>query len=386
MPPVMLMGTPLLQLFNCQQGKGGSKRCAVLVFVTIFSAHTTAHVSPACSEGSDDRADVWPPKKDIPAEEKMRSSALPHAAIPHCIGCERPILDRFILKVLDRPWHADCLKCNECGDQLLDRCYARDRLVYCRDHFFKRFGTKCSMCEEGIPPNEVIRRAGDAVYHLSCFTCIMCKRQLATGDEFYLMENKKLVCKIDYEAAKQREAEQANKRPRTTITAKQLETLKQAYNRSPKPSRHIREQLSHDTGLDMRVVQVWFQNRRAKEKPCFSSDEMSSSDVPINTDSFSGAFLDSKDSPLGNPNRSGSGGPVPLPSIAFPPPSGRGSAEGDSPLHSSIASRFTFQDRLPVQDSPVPLIRYPPVAASTPPEEDFTPPCHEAWKIEPSTF
>ena len=58
----------------------------------------------------------------------------------------------------------------------------------------------------------------------------------------------------------------ANKRPRTTITAKQLEALKRAYNESPKPARHVREQLSAETGLDMRVVQVWFQNRRAKEK------------------------------------------------------------------------------------------------------------------------
>lgn len=57
-----------------------------------------------------------------------------------------------------------------------------------------------------------------------------------------------------------------NKRPRTTISAKSLDTLKQAYQASSKPARHIREQLALQTGLDMRVVQVWFQNRRAKEK------------------------------------------------------------------------------------------------------------------------
>ncbi len=48
----------------------------------------------------------------------------------------------------------------------------------------------------------------------------------------------------------------SSKRPRTTISAKQLEALKQAYNDSPKPARHVREQLSAETGLDMRVVQV----------------------------------------------------------------------------------------------------------------------------------
>lgn len=52
------------------------------------------------------------------------------------------------------------------------------------------------------------------------------------------------------------EADSSVKRPRTTITAKQLETLKSAYNNSPKPARHVREQLSSETGLDMRVVQV----------------------------------------------------------------------------------------------------------------------------------
>jgi Homeodomain len=107
----------------------------------------------------------------------------------------------------------------------------------------------------------------------------------------------------------------ANKRPRTTITAKQLEALKRAYNESPKPARHVREQLSAETGLDMRVVQVWFQNRRAKEKrlkkdagrqrwspyfrpmrpdrgPATDSDERNSLDdqTNVNLDSFASKF------------------------------------------------------------------------------------------------
>lgn len=62
------------------------------------------------------------------------------------------------------------------------------------------------------------------------------------------------------------EFDEINKRPRTTISQNQLDILKQAYSISSKPARYIRESLAMETGLDMRVVQVWFQNRRAKEK------------------------------------------------------------------------------------------------------------------------
>ncbi|XP_051952292.1 LIM/homeobox protein Lhx3 isoform X2 [Xyrauchen texanus] len=195
-----------------------------------------------------------------------RYSSSQSADIPVCAGCNQHIVDRFILKVLDRHWHSKCLKCSDCQSQLAEKCFSRGDSVYCKDDFFKRFGTKCAACQQGIPPTQVVRRAQDFVYHLHCFACIVCKRQLATGDEYYLMEDSRLVCKADYETAKQREADSTAKRPRTTITAKQLETLKNAYNNSPKPARHVREQLSSETGLDMRVVQVWFQNRRAKEK------------------------------------------------------------------------------------------------------------------------
>ncbi|CAG7830698.1 unnamed protein product, partial [Allacma fusca] len=193
------------------------------------------------------------------------------------------ILDRFILKVVDRTWHSRCLKCVECEATLADKCFLKNGQLFCKEDFFKyaiphsskRFGTRCAVCEQGIPPTQVVRRAQDNVYHLQCFVCILCSRQLNTGDEFYLMEDRKLVCKSDYDAAKSKGqlmlvdgtglsdsgGDAPNKRPRTTITAKQLETLKNAYNASPKPARHVREQLSQDTGLDMRVVQVWFQNR-----------------------------------------------------------------------------------------------------------------------------
>lgn len=207
----------------------------------------------------------------VPAEGAVKGLpemlGVPMQQIPQCAGCNQHILDKFILKVLDRHWHSSCLKCADCQMQLADRCFSRAGSVYCKEDFFKRFGTKCTACQQGIPPTQVVRKAQDFVYHLHCFACVICNRQLATGDEFYLMEDGRLVCKEDYETAKQNDDSEAGaKRPRTTITAKQLETLKNAYKNSPKPARHVREQLSSETGLDMRVVQVWFQNRRAKEK------------------------------------------------------------------------------------------------------------------------
>ena len=104
------------------------------------------------------------------------------------------------------------------------KCYLRNGQPYCKDDFYKRFAkTKCANCELGIAPTAIVRRAQDNVYHLHCFNCILCKRALNTGkfvecllnvwilnfenylgDEFYLMEDNKLVCKTDYEAAKQR--------------------------------------------------------------------------------------------------------------------------------------------------------------------------------------
>ncbi|KAJ8414057.1 hypothetical protein AAFF_G00066550 [Aldrovandia affinis] len=233
----------------------------------------------------------------------------------HCAGCERPILDRFLLNVLDRAWHAKCVQCCECKCNLTEKCFSRDGKLYCKNDFFRRFGTKCAGCLQGISPSDLVRKARNKVFHLNCFTCMVCNRQLSTGEELYIIDENKFVCKEDYlntsvikevslnsvssctdrslspdlqdptqddtketdnstssdKETNNNENEEQNsgtkrRGPRTTIKAKQLETLKAAFAATPKPTRHIREQLAQETGLNMRVIQVWFQNRRSKER------------------------------------------------------------------------------------------------------------------------
>ncbi|KAH7700269.1 Mechanosensory protein 3, partial [Aphelenchoides avenae] len=45
-----------------------------------------------------------------------------------------------------------------------------------------------------------------------------------------------------------------------------LDVLNRVFLASPKPSKHARAKLAIETGLSMRVIQVWFQNRRSKER------------------------------------------------------------------------------------------------------------------------
>ncbi|XP_068188022.1 LIM/homeobox protein Lhx1-like [Antennarius striatus] len=231
----------------------------------------------------------------------------------HCASCEKPITDRFLFKVLDRPWHIRCVQCCECKCTLTEKCFSREGKLYCKNDFFRRFGTKCDGCAQGILPSDLVRRAKSKVFHLNCFTCMMCNKQLSTGEELYILDEFKFLCKEDYQNNNGKdtillsvttcsdpslspdsqdqqddgkdsetghlsdkdvgnndndEQSAAGKRrgPRTTIKAKQLETLKAAFAATPKPTRHIREQLSRETGLSMRVIQVWFQNRRSKER------------------------------------------------------------------------------------------------------------------------
>jgi hypothetical protein len=63
----------------------------------------------------------------------------------------------------------------------------------------RRYGTKCSGCDEGILPTNLVRRAKGMVFHVECFCCSMCLKEIATGDELYHVGGNKFVCKDDYD-------------------------------------------------------------------------------------------------------------------------------------------------------------------------------------------
>ncbi|KAI5091006.1 LIM homeobox transcription factor 1-alpha [Silurus meridionalis] len=214
-----------------------------------------------------------------------------------CAGCESPIADRFLLRVNDQSWHETCVKCAVCLSTLSGTCYSRDRLLYCKHDYEKLFVRKCSACLQVIGRSELIMRVLGQVYHLGCFSCCECERRLQRGDEFVLKEGQ-LLCRGDYEKEREMLAaispaptesvksedeeggsssmggkagddskeHKRSKRPRTILTTQQRRAFKASFEVSSKPCRKVRETLAAETGLTVRVVQVWFQNQRAKMK------------------------------------------------------------------------------------------------------------------------
>lgn len=49
-----------------------------------------------------------------------------------CGLCMQPICDRYIMKVVDTPYHERCLQCASCCCNLMNTCYQRDNKLYCR--------------------------------------------------------------------------------------------------------------------------------------------------------------------------------------------------------------------------------------------------------------
>ncbi|XP_071275115.1 LIM homeobox transcription factor 1-beta-like isoform X2 [Agelaius tricolor] len=219
------------------------------------------------------------------------------AALPVlCAGCGRGIWDRFLLRVNERSWHERCLRCSECGRALRGRCFSRERRLLCAPDYERLFPRCCSRCRGALGRSERVLRVLGRVFHERCLRCGSCGRRLRSGDEFVLRDGR-ILCRghagtgttgttgttgpAAEDGARSEDEEgrdsrcsrnsggkdpKRSKRPRTILSSQQRRAFKASFEVSSKPCRKVRETLAAETGLTVRVVQVWFQNQRAKMK------------------------------------------------------------------------------------------------------------------------
>ncbi|XP_043094270.1 LIM/homeobox protein Lhx6 [Puntigrus tetrazona] len=191
------------------------------------------------------------------------------------------------LEVNGLTWHLKCLRCSVCAVSLSQQnsCFFRNKEVFCRTDYNSTFGIKCTRCGLQVSANHWVRRAGNDIYHLACFACFFCKRQLSTGEEFGLMENQ-VLCRLHYNIMLpnlQHMSDKGNimhlngalpiqnlpkppKRPRTSFTSEQLQIMQAHFIQDKNPDAQTLQGLADMTGLSRRVIQVWFQNCRARQK------------------------------------------------------------------------------------------------------------------------
>uniref|UniRef100_A0A3P9DGS6 non-specific serine/threonine protein kinase n=1 Tax=Maylandia zebra TaxID=106582 RepID=A0A3P9DGS6_9CICH len=91
------------------------------------------------------------------------------------------------------PFPSCLCRCCECGCILSHWYYEREGQLYCKKHYWCRYGGHCHGCKETIATG-LIMVAGEQKYHPECFTCMSCDMVIGDGDTYTLIERSKLYC------------------------------------------------------------------------------------------------------------------------------------------------------------------------------------------------
>ncbi|XP_047461537.1 LIM/homeobox protein Lhx9-like [Mugil cephalus] len=233
-----------------------------------------------------------------------------------CAGCGEQVCDRFFLLAAGRLWHSSCLRCSQCQCELQTHpsLFWRDGRIYCQQDYCRMFGGgQCARCFQPIPASALVMRSGELTFHPHCFSCQECDVKLLPGS-LYFLQGQTVYCQSHYhsdggvplpldpqpksdlkEGQSQASGEgeesvsspeprlddrgasgrsrRRTKRIRTCFRSEQLRALESYFAQKHNPDGKDWTCLAHKTGLPKRVLQVWFQNARAKLRRSLNSDE-----------------------------------------------------------------------------------------------------------------
>lgn len=68
----------------------------------------------------------------------MSGSKLSYAKT--CAGCKGEIRERYLLHAVEKYWHANCLKCSQCGvvlDQVGKSCFVKGTSILCKNDYIR---------------------------------------------------------------------------------------------------------------------------------------------------------------------------------------------------------------------------------------------------------
>ncbi|XP_067426120.1 zyxin [Emydura macquarii macquarii] len=113
-----------------------------------------------------------------------------------CGLCRRPLSrTQSAVRALDRLFHVECFTCFKCEKQLQgQQFYNVDEKPFCEDCYA---GTleKCSVCKQTIT-DRMLKATGNS-YHPQCFTCVVCQTPLE-GASFIVDQANQPHCVDDY--------------------------------------------------------------------------------------------------------------------------------------------------------------------------------------------
>ncbi|XP_068603371.1 LIM/homeobox protein Awh-like [Brachionichthys hirsutus] len=237
-----------------------------------------------------------------------------------CGDCGEQVCDRFFLLAAGRVWHSVCLRCSQCQCELQSHpsLYWRDGNIYCQQDYCRLFGGgHCARCCQPIPASALVMRSGELTFHPHCFYCQECDVKLIPGN-LYCMQGPNLYCQSHYhdngsvplscdlqpkaclKDALNTDQDQVSdegeesvsspeprlddrmtgggirrrtKRIRTCFRSEQLRVLESYFGQKHNPDGKDWTCLTHRTGLPKRVLQVWFQNARAKLRRSLTTED-----------------------------------------------------------------------------------------------------------------